>query len=73
MTPTPGMTFLVFLTPQAHLTPLRVVDRIFARVLGPRFGGCGARRQNASTIPVFWPEASPQFRSYEYEFTRAAR
>jgi len=63
---------LVFLTPQAHLTPLRVVDRIFARVLGPRFGGCGARRQNASTIPVFWPEASPQFRSYEYEFTRGA-
>ena len=66
------MTFLVFLTPQAHLTPLRVVDRIFARVLGPRFGGCGARRQNASMIPVFWPEALPQFRSYEYEFTRGA-
>ena len=63
---------MVFLTPQAHLTPLRVVDRIFARVLGPRFGGCGARRQNASMIPVFWPEALPQFRSYEYEFTRGA-
>ena len=63
---------MVFLTPQAHLTPLRLVDRIFAHVLGPRFGGCGARRQNASMLPVFWPEASPQFRSYEYVFTRGA-
>ena len=23
-------------------------------------------------IPVFWPERSPQFRSYEYAFTRSA-